>query len=128
MLPVNFQSLPYPGMPTDLQAPMATLLTQASGVSIVQERVFENRMLYVNELRKMGADIVIAGTSAIISGPVTLSGAKVTALDVRAGAAVLLAALSATGTSVITEIQHLDRKYDSLQSKFEILGAKMERS
>lgn len=128
LLPVNFQSLPYPGMPTDLQAPMATLLTQASGVSIVQERVFENRMLYVNELRKMGADIVIAGTSAIISGPSTLSGAKVTALDVRAGAAVLLAALSATGTSVITEIQHLDRKYDSLQSKFESLGAKMERS
>jgi len=127
LVPVNFQSLPYPGLPTDLQAPMASLLTQASGVSIVQERVFENRMLYVNELRKMGADIVITGTSAVISGPSKLSGAQVTALDVRAGAAVLLAACVATGISTITEIEHLDRKYDNLQEKFCALGAQMER-
>jgi UDP-N-acetylglucosamine 1-carboxyvinyltransferase len=124
---ISFQALPYPGLPTDLHAPMAALLTQASGVSIVHERVFDNRMLYVGELRKMGAEIVSTGSSAIVSGPTTLHGAHVRALDVRAGAAVMLAALVAQGTTVIDEAYHLDRGYERLDEKLRALGAGIER-
>jgi UDP-N-acetylglucosamine 1-carboxyvinyltransferase len=126
--PVSFQALPYPGLPTDLHAPMAALLTQANGVSIIHERVFDNRMLYVGELRKMGAEIVSTGSSAIVSGPTRLHGAHVRALDVRAGAAVLLAALVAQGTTVIDEIYHLDRGYERLDAKLRALGVEIERN
>lgn len=125
---VSFQALPYPGLPTDLHAPMAALLTQANGVSIIHERVFDNRMLYVGELRKMGAEIVSTGSSAIVSGPTRLHGAHVRALDVRAGAAVLLAALVASGQTVIDEISHLDRGYERLAEKLRALGVEIERS
>jgi UDP-N-acetylglucosamine 1-carboxyvinyltransferase len=124
---VSFQALPYPGLATDLHAPMAALLTQAHGVSIIHERVFDNRMLYVGEMRKMGAEIVTAGSSAIVSGPTALHGATVRALDVRAGAAVLLAALMAQGTTQIDEISHLDRGYERLHLKLQALGAQVER-
>ena len=124
---VSFQALPYPGLATDLHAPMAALLTQANGVSIIHERVFDNRMLYVGELRKMGAEIVSTGSSAIVSGPTVLHGTTVRALDVRAGAAVLLAALVAQGTTVIEEISHLDRGYERLDEKLQALGADVER-
>ena len=90
--PLTVQALPYPGLATDLQALVAVLLTQAHGVSYIHERVFDNRLLYVGELRKMGADVVTTGTTtAIISGPTPLHGARVQALDVRAGAALILA-------------------------------------
>jgi UDP-N-acetylglucosamine 1-carboxyvinyltransferase len=125
---VSFQALPYPGLPTDLHAPMAAMLTQASGVSIVHERVFDNRMLYVGELRKMGAEIVTTGTSAIVSGPTQLHGAHVRALDVRAGAAVLLGALVADGTTVIEDVYHLDRGYERLDEKLRALGVEIERN
>ncbi len=125
---ISFQALPYPGLATDLHAPMAALLTQAKGVSIIHERVFDNRMLYVGELRKMGAEIVNTGSSAIVSGPTKLSGTNVRALDVRAGAAVLLAALAAEGTTYIDEISHLDRGYQHLDTKLRALGAQMERA
>lgn len=125
---VSFQALPYPGLATDLHAPMAALLTQANGVSIIHERVFDNRMLYVGELRKMGAEIVSTGSSAIVSGPTELHGTSVRALDVRAGAAVLLAALVAQGTTVIDEVGHLDRGYERLDEKLRALGAKVERT
>lgn len=125
---VSFQALPYPGLATDLHAPMAALLTQANGVSIIHERVFDNRMLYVGELRKMGAEIVSTGSSAIVSGPTELHGTSVRALDVRAGAAVLLAALVAQGTTVIDEIGHLDRGYERLDEKLRALGAEVERT
>ena len=118
---VSFQALPFPGLPTDLHAPMAALLTQANGVSIIHERVFDNRMLYVGELRKMGADIVSTGSST------QLHGAHVRALDVRAGAAVLLAALVAPGTTVIEEVHHLDRGYERLEQKLRALGADVQR-
>ena len=124
---VSFQALPYPGLATDLHAPMAALLTQARGVSIIHERVFDNRMLYVGELRKMGAEIVSTGSSAIVSGPTRLHGAHVRALDVRAGAAVLLAALVAEGMSTIDEVHHLDRGYERLEDKLRALGADVER-
>lgn len=126
--PVSFQALPYPGLPTDLHAPMAALLTQAAGVSIIHERVFDNRMLYVSELRKMGAEIVSTGSSAIVSGPTPLHGARVRALDVRAGAAVMLAALVAQGTTMIDEVHHLDRGYERLDEKLRGLGVHVERS
>ena len=125
--PVSFQALPYPGLATDLHAPFAALLTQAHGVSIVHERVFDNRMLYVSELRKMGAEIVTAGSSAIVSGPTPLHGARVRALDVRAGAAVLLAAVAAQGTTYIDDVYHLDRGYERLDQKLRALGVEMER-
>lgn len=125
---VSFQALPYPGLATDLHAPMAAMLTQAVGVSIIHERVFDNRMLYVGELRKMGAEIVSTGSSAIVSGPTVLHGAHVRALDVRAGAAVLLAALVAQGTTYIDEIAHLDRGYDHLEEKLRRLGVEIERN
>lgn len=124
---ISFQALPYPGLPTDLHAPMAALLTQATGVSIIHERVFDNRMLYVGELRKMGAEIVSTGSSAIVSGPTRLHGAHVRALDVRAGAAVLLAGLVAPGSTVIEEIHHLDRGYERLEHKLRALGADIQR-
>ena len=125
---VSFQALPYPGLATDLHAPMAALLTQAHGVSIIHERVFDNRMLYVSELRRMGAEIVSTGSSAIVSGPTPLSGATVRALDVRAGAAVLLAALVARGRTVIEEISHLQRGYERLDEKLRALGVDVERT
>jgi UDP-N-acetylglucosamine 1-carboxyvinyltransferase len=125
---VSFQALPYPGLATDLHAPMAALLTQGNGVSIIHERVFDNRMLYVGELRKMGAEIVNTGSSAIVSGPCNLHGTRVRALDVRAGAAVLLAALVAQGTTIIEDVYHLDRGYERLDDKLRALGVELERN
>lgn len=124
---ISFQALPYPGLATDLHAPLAALLTQANGVSIIHERVFDNRMLYVSELRKMGAEIVSTGSSAIVSGPTPLNGAHVRALDVRAGAAVVLAALCASGQTIVDDVYHLDRGYDSLAAKLSGVGADIER-
>ena len=125
---VTIQALPYPGLATDLQALMAVLLTQARGVSYVYERVFDNRLLYIGELRKMGAEVVTTGTTvAIISGPTPLVGARVRAMDVRAGAALILAGLAARGRSEITEIYHVDRGYERIDEKLRSLGAVIER-
>jgi UDP-N-acetylglucosamine 1-carboxyvinyltransferase len=121
------QAVPYPGLATDLQAPMAVLLTQADGVSFVHERVYDNRFLYLAELRKFGAELVQAGSTAVISGPTRLTGATVRALDVRAGAALVLAGLVAEGETEISDIFHLDRGYEGLDAKFRGLGADVER-
>jgi UDP-N-acetylglucosamine 1-carboxyvinyltransferase len=123
----SVQALPYPGLATDLQALVAVLLTQAQGVSTLHERVYENRMLYIGELRKFGAEIVSAGSAAIISGPAPLTGATVRALDVRAGAALVLAGLAAHGETTISDIYHLDRGYEALEQKLTELGAVIER-
>jgi UDP-N-acetylglucosamine 1-carboxyvinyltransferase len=123
----SVQALPYPGLPTDLQAPVAVLLTQAQGVSTLHERVYENRMLYIGELRKFGAEIVSAGSAAIISGPTPLTGATVRAVDVRAGAALILAGLAASGETTVNDIYHLDRGYEALDRKLRELGATIER-
>jgi UDP-N-acetylglucosamine 1-carboxyvinyltransferase len=126
---VNAQALPYPGLATDLQPQLAAFLTQAHGVSTIHERVFENRLLYVAELRKMGADILVpTGQSAIIQGPVKLRGAQVRALDVRAGSACVLAALVAEGTTEISDVYHLDRAHEDLGGKLRALGASIERT
>ena len=125
---VTIQALPYPGLATDLQAPMSVLLTQARGVSYVHERVFDNRLLYVTELRKMGAEVVTTGTTtAIISGPTPLIGSSVRALDIRAGAALILAGLAASGRTEIADVYHVDRGYERIGDKLRGLGAAIER-
>ncbi|MDP2950317.1 MAG: UDP-N-acetylglucosamine 1-carboxyvinyltransferase [Chloroflexota bacterium] len=123
---VTIQALPYPGLATDLQAPMAALLTQAQGVSYIHERVFENRLLYVSELRKLGAEVVSTGTTAIISGPTPLIGTSVRALDIRAGAALVLAGLAARGKTEISDIYHLNRGYQCIDEKLRSLGADIQ--
>jgi UDP-N-acetylglucosamine 1-carboxyvinyltransferase len=120
---VQAQALPYPGLATDHQPYLATFLTQAQGVSVMYERVYDNRLLYVGELRKMGADVIAAGQTAIIVGPTGLYGALVRALDVRAGGALVLAALAAEGRTEITDVYHLDRAHEDLVGKLQGLGA-----
>ena len=124
---INAQAVPYPGLATDLQAPLAALLTQAHGVSSIYERVFENRMLYVGELRKMGAEVITSGTTVIINGPTPLFAANVRAVDLRAGAALVLAALAAEGETEIDDIFHLDRGYERFDEKLRSLGGRVKR-
>jgi UDP-N-acetylglucosamine 1-carboxyvinyltransferase len=121
------QTLPYPGFPTDLQSCFSTLLTQAHGTSMVHERVYDNRLLYVDELKKMGARIRVHGQTAIIEGPTPLHGAPVRALDIRSGAALVLAGLVADGVTEISDVHHVERGYDSLVPKLRSLGARIER-
>jgi UDP-N-acetylglucosamine 1-carboxyvinyltransferase len=125
---INAQAVPYPGLATDLQAPLAALLTQAHGVSSIYERVFDNRLLYVGELRKMGAEMTTSGTTAMITGPTPLVGTAVRAVDLRAGAALALAALAAEGETEISDIYHLDRGYEALDQKLRSLGAAVRRA
>ena len=124
----TIQAVPYPGLATDLQALVATLLTQAHGVSVVNERVFESRLQYVGELRKLGALIVTAaGTTAIIQGPTPLHGTLVRGLDVRASAALVLAGLVAQGETELLDLMHLERGYECLDLKLRSLGADVVR-
>ncbi|WP_067930163.1 UDP-N-acetylglucosamine 1-carboxyvinyltransferase [Alicyclobacillus kakegawensis] len=117
----------YPAYPTDLQAQMVAALTLCLGTSMVTETVFENRFLHVAELRRMGAQIQVEGRSAIIEGVPRLSGAQVTATDLRAGAALVIAGLMAEGETEITGLHHIDRGYDDLVGKFQSLGAHIYR-
>lgn len=121
---VEVQAIHYPGFPTDLQAAFTTLLTQAVGTSIIHERVFENRLLYVSELEKLGADIeVVNGQTAHVVGPAHLSGATVKALDIRSGAAVILAALASEGTTIVEDVRHVNRGYADIVRDLRGLGA-----
>ena len=120
---VQLQAVPYPGFPTDLHAPMAAALTQAEGISIIHERVFENRLLYVGELRTMGGRITTGGQSVIIEGRTPLVGSAVRALDVRAAAAVVIAGLAAEGETVVRDIVHLKRGYPRIEERLGALGA-----
>jgi UDP-N-acetylglucosamine 1-carboxyvinyltransferase len=106
---------------------LAAFLTQAKGVSVIHERVYDNRLLYISELRKMGADVVTAGQTAIVSGPTHLYGTPVRCMDVRAGASLVVAALAAEGTTEISDIYHLDRGYEALDEKLRSLGAAIQR-
>ena len=127
MRALEVQTLPYPGFPTDLQAELATLLTQAEGTSVVHERVYDNRLRYAAELRRLGANIEVSGQTAIIKGPTRLHGAPVTALDLRAGAALTLAGLAAEGTTEISDVYHIDRGYERFDDKLRSLGADIWR-
>lgn len=124
---VDIKTLPYPGFPTDLQAPILALLTIAQGTSILTETIFENRFKHINELMRMGARIKMDGRTAIIRGVKKLSGTVLTAPDLRAGAALVLAALAAEGTSEIEEIYHVDRGYEALEQSLQQLGAEIQR-
>ena len=121
------KTLPYPGFPTDLQPQITSLLTLAKGTSMVTEGMYENRFTHVPELQRMGADIKIRGRNAIVNGVDGLGGAMVMASDIRAGAALVLAALAAEGETHVSRIYHVDRGYDHMEKKFGLLGADMER-
>ena len=123
----DVKTLPYPGFPTDMQAQFMSLLTLAEGTSIVTETVFENRFMHVGELKRMGADIKIESRSAVIEGVKRLTGAQVKATDLRAGAALVLAALTATGTTELSDIYHIDSGYCELAEKLRLLGANIRR-
>ena len=124
---VDVKTLPYPGFPTDMQSQMMALLMVSEGTSIVTETVFENRFMHVEEFQKMSAQIKVDGRSAIISGGIPLTGAKVMATDLRAGAALICAALCADGESEITGIHHVDRGYVNITGKLAALGAIISR-
>lgn len=120
---INIKTAVYPGFPTDLGQPMSVLLTQANGVSIFDETIYENRMGHVKYLNKMGANIKNSNTNAVIIGPSQLSGCEVEATDLRGGAAMVLAGLIADGNTKITSIEHILRGYDSLINKLKNVGA-----
>ena len=124
---VNIRTLPYPGFPTDMQQVMTSLLTVAIGNSFITENLFEDRFNHARELNRMGARITVNGRTAIVAGVDRLYGAEVTATDLRAGAAMIVAALMADGTSIIRNIHYIDRGYEHLPEKLRALGARIER-
>lgn len=125
--PLYIKTLPYPGFPTDMQAQFMAYLSCAEGSSLISESVFENRFMHVQELSRMGANIKIEGRTAIIYGTEYLMGASVKATDLRAGAALIIAGLMAKGTSRINNSYHIDRGYDNLIEKLNMMGAQIER-
>jgi len=124
---IDIKTHPYPGFPTDMQAQMTSLMSRAEGTSMVIETIFENRFMHISELKRMGANIKIEGRSAVIEGITSLTGAQVKATDLRAGAALILAALGAKGITEITGIEHIDRGYVRIDEKLKALGATISR-
>ena len=124
---INISTRPYPGFPTDLQAQLMVLLTQANGESKIREDIFENRFMHVPELKRMGADIEIKDKTAIIRGPTKLAGAEVMATDLRASVSLVLAGLIAEKRTIINRIYHLDRGYESLERKLKNCKAEIKR-
>lgn len=124
---IDIRTLPYPGFPTDMQAQMVALMTAAEGTSVITETVFESRFMHVEELRRMGAEIKIEGTRAVVTGPTKLTGAPVMASDLRASAGLVLAGLAAEGTTEILRVYHLDRGYERMEEKLRGLGATIAR-
>ncbi|MCK9479391.1 MAG: UDP-N-acetylglucosamine 1-carboxyvinyltransferase [Firmicutes bacterium] len=127
-LPVDFvRTLPYPGFPTDAQSPLMAVLSVASGTSIIAENMFENRFKHVAELNRMGADIKVDGRIAVTRGVERLSGAKISATDLRGAAALVIAGLNADGITEVDGMHHLDRGYESFEKSLSKLGAKIKR-
>lgn len=124
---VNIKTTPYPGFPTDIQQPMAALLSVVQSRSLIAESIWENRHKHIDELKKMGANIKVEGRVAIIDGVKKLTGAAVKATDLRAGAAMVIAGLVAEGTTEISSIEHIDRGYPHIEDKFSKLGADIKR-
>ena len=123
----NVKTMPHPGFPTDMQPQMAVLLAVASGTSLLSESVWDNRFQYVGQLTRMGANIQVDGKLAVIDGVDSLTGVKVKATDLRAGAAMIIAGLIAKGETVIEDIQYIDRGYEDVVKKFSALGAQISR-
>lgn len=125
--PVDIVTTEYPGFPTDMQAQFMALATQAEGASVIQERLFENRLMHVSELQRLGASIKLKGNTATINGPTELHGAEVMATDLRASSALVLAGLIAKGKTQVHRIYHLDRGYEQLEAKLSNIGVKIVR-
>ena len=123
----NISTKPHPGFPTDLQAQIMVLMTNAEGISTIKENIFENRFMHVSELKSMGAKIEIKNNKATIFGKSILNGAELMATDLRASAALILAGLIADGETIIDRIYHLDRGYESIEEKLSNIGAKVRR-
>lgn len=119
--------MPFPGFPTDMQAQYAALCTTARGTTLIVENLFETRYKYAGELKRMGADITVRDRTAVIRGVEKLHGAKVTAGDLRGGAALVVAALKADGQSEVVDLSHVDRGYADFEYKLKRLGAKIRR-
>ena len=125
--PANLTTAPFPGLATDMQAQLMSLLCKAEGTSVLKETIFENRFMHVPELARMGADIATEGRTAIVKGPVRLTGAEVMATDLRASMSLIIAALAAQGETQVRRIYHLDRGYERLEEKLQLVGADIER-
>ena len=123
----NVKTLPYPGYPTDMQPQIGVALCLASGISIVTESIFENRFKYIDELTRMGATAKVEGNTAIITGVDRLTGARVNALDLRAGAALVIAGLAADGITTIDDIKYIQRGYENFDAKLRSLGGEIEQ-
>ncbi len=124
----KIQAMPYPGIPTDLQAPIGALSTQAKGLTLIHDPIFEGRLKYLEELNKMGAEIVICDPHrAIINGPTTLHGTRLDPLDLRAGAAIIIAGLIAEGTTIIKDVSQADRGYEEIEKRLCTIGARIKR-
>lgn len=123
----HIKTLPYPGFPTDMQPQIATLLAFSEGTSIITESIFENRFKYVDELRRMGANIAVEGNSAIITGVARMKGAAVSAPDLRAGAALVIAGLASEGITMVDQIEYVQRGYEVYEQKLRALGAQIEK-
>jgi len=124
---VDIMTEPYPGFPTDLQAQMMALMASARGASMITETIFENRFMHVPELARMGANITVHGTSALVRGVPCLMGAPVMATDLRASVSLVVAGLVAEGETVINRVYHLDRGYEKIEEKLAACGARIER-
>lgn len=124
--PVYIKTLPYPGFPTDMQAQFMAYLSCAAGSSVISESVFENRFMHVQELQRMGADIKTEGKTAIIQGIGELTGAHVTATDLRAGAALIIAGLTAKGKTIVSGNEHVERGYENIGQKLNAMGANIQ--
>ncbi len=124
---VNIKTQPFPAFPTDMQAQFMAMMAIGSGVSLISEKIFENRFMHVLELRRLGADIDLDGRTAVVRGVKRLSGAQVMATDLRASASLVLGGLAARGTTEVTRIYHLDRGYECIEKKLSAVGAKIER-
>ncbi len=125
--PVDLTTAPFPGLATDMQAQLMSLLCRAEGTSVLKETIFENRFMHVPELARMGADIATEGRTAIVKGPAQLTGAEVMATDLRASMSLIIAALAAEGETTVRRIYHLDRGYERLEEKLQLVGADIER-
>jgi UDP-N-acetylglucosamine 1-carboxyvinyltransferase len=123
----NVRTAPFPAFPTDMQAQFMALATRAAGASVITETIFENRMMHVQELKRLGADIEVEGNAAIVRGVARLTGANVMATDLRASACLVIAGLIADGETTIDRIYHLDRGYERLEEKLSALGARIRR-
>ena len=124
---VNIKTAPYPGFPTDMQAQVTAINVVAEGTGVVTETIFENRLMQIQELNRMGATITVEGNTAVVTGVERLKAAPVMASDLRASAALVIAAMVADGETVVDRIYHIDRGYECIEEKMQLLGAKIKR-